>query len=96
MRFVAVDTGTEVTVRATISAGASDKGGRAWVRVVPKWFPAWCARRDTAPRPQPELARLALGVYYDKPAAAARWLASIFGFESDGAVAGRTGPAHRR
>lgn len=82
VRFLAAGAGTEVTVRATIPAGASDEGGTAWVRVAPKWFPAWCARRDTAPRPQPELARLALGVYYDKPAAAARWLASVFGFES--------------
>lgn len=82
VRFVAADAGTEVTVLATIPAGASDKGGTAWLRVVPKWFPAWCARRDTAPRPQPELARLALGVYYARPAAAARWLASVFGFES--------------
>jgi hypothetical protein len=60
----------------------ADRGGTAWVRVTPKWFAAWCARRDTAPRPQPELARLAVGVYYVKPAAAARWLASVFGFES--------------
>lgn len=82
VRFVAADAGTEVKVRATIPADGSDKGGTAWVRVVPKWFPAWCATRRTAPRPQPELARLALGVYYDKPAAAARWLASVFGFES--------------
>jgi uncharacterized glyoxalase superfamily protein PhnB len=50
--------------------------------VTPKWFGPWCARRESAPRPQRELARLAVGVYYEKPAAAARWLASAFGFES--------------
>jgi uncharacterized glyoxalase superfamily protein PhnB len=82
VRFVPIATGTEVTVRATIPAGGADRGGTAWVRVVPKWFGPWCARRDTAPRPQPELARLALGVYYAKPASAARWLASAFGFTS--------------
>jgi uncharacterized glyoxalase superfamily protein PhnB len=82
VRFVPAGAGTDVTVEATIPAGGADRGGTAWVRVVPKWFPAWCARRDTAPRPQPELARLALGVYYAKPALAARWLASVFGFES--------------
>ena len=75
-------TGTEVTVRATIPIGGEDRGGTAWIRVIPPWFPAWCARRDTAPRPQPELGRLAVGLYYNRPAAAARWLASVFGLES--------------
>jgi uncharacterized glyoxalase superfamily protein PhnB len=82
VRFVPAVAGTQVTVEATIPDGGADRGGTAWVRVVPKWFGAWCARRDTAPRPQRELARLAVGVYYAKPATAARWLASVFGFES--------------
>jgi uncharacterized glyoxalase superfamily protein PhnB len=82
VRFAAAAAGTDVTVTATIPAGGADRGGTAWVRVVPRWFPAWCARRDTALRPQPELARLAVGVYYAKPAAAARWLAEAFGFAS--------------
>lgn len=82
VRFVPTATGTDVTVEATLPAGGQDRGGTAWVRVVPKWFGPWCARRDTAPRPQRELARLAAGLYYAKPAAAARWLASVFGLES--------------
>jgi len=82
VRFVPAAAGTQVTVEATIPDGGADRGGSAWIRVVPKWFGAWCARRDTAPRPQRELARLAVGVYYAKPATAARWLASVFGFES--------------
>ncbi|HEY2427391.1 MAG TPA: VOC family protein [Acidimicrobiales bacterium] len=82
VRFEAAAGGTEVTVEATIPDGGADKGGTAWVRVVPKWFGAWCARRQSAPRPQPELARLAVAVYYAKPATAARWLASVFGLES--------------
>jgi uncharacterized glyoxalase superfamily protein PhnB len=73
---------TAVTVEATIPPQGVDRGGTAWVRVVPKWFGRWCRRRLTAPRPQPELARLAVGVCYEKPAAAARWLADAFGFES--------------
>jgi uncharacterized glyoxalase superfamily protein PhnB len=71
-----------VTVTATIPDGGADRGGTAWVRVVPKWFGPWCARRGAVPGPQPELARLAVGVYYAKPATAARWLAAAFGFGS--------------
>ncbi|MGE5292211.1 MAG: VOC family protein [Micromonosporaceae bacterium] len=82
VRFVPTAAGTDVTVEATISEGGSDRGGTSWVRVVPKWFPAWCARRDAAPRPQPALGRLGVGLYYERPAAAARWLASAFGLES--------------
>lgn len=82
VRFVATGTGTEVTVEATIPDGGADRGGTAWTRTVPRWFPAWCGRRDTAPRPQPELGRLAVGVYYAQPAAAARWLAEAFGLAS--------------
>ncbi|HEU5417754.1 MAG TPA: VOC family protein [Streptosporangiaceae bacterium] len=74
--------GTEVTVVATIPDGGADRGGTAWVRVVPKWFPAWCQRRATAPRPQRELSRLAAGLYYARPAAAARFLSEVFGLAS--------------
>jgi len=82
VRFEATASGTDVTVEATIPDDGADRGGTAWVRVVPKWFGPWIARRDSAPGPQRELARLAVGVYYEKPATAARWLASAFGFES--------------
>jgi uncharacterized glyoxalase superfamily protein PhnB len=74
--------GTDVTVVATLGEGGSDRGGSSWVRVVPGWFGPWCLRRDFAARPQPELARLAVGLYYEKPAVAAKWLASVFGLES--------------
>ena len=66
VRFVPGATGTDVTVEATIPSAGADRGGTAWVRVVPKWFGPWCARRDTAARLQRELARLAVGVYYAK------------------------------
>jgi uncharacterized glyoxalase superfamily protein PhnB len=82
VRFVQIASGTDVRVTATIPAGGRDEGGTAWVRVVDKWFGNWCAHRDTAPSEQRELARLAIGVFYAKPAAAARWLATTFGFES--------------
>ena len=80
--FEPTATGTTVRVVARIPEGGQDRGGTAWTRVVPKWFGAWCARRDGAPREVRDLARLALGVSYVRPAAAARWLAEVFGFES--------------
>ena len=74
--------GCLVRVQASIPAGGQDRGGTSWVRVTPKWFGPWCARRDQAPREVRDLARLALGVCYARPAAAARWLAGAFGFTS--------------
>ena len=74
--------GCLVRVQASIPAGGQDRGGTSWVRVTPKWFGPWCARRDGAPREVRDLARLALGVSYARPAAAARWLAGAFGFTS--------------
>jgi uncharacterized glyoxalase superfamily protein PhnB len=74
--------GTLVRVVAWIPAGGRDRGGTAWMRVVPKWFGPWCARRDHAPHEVQDLARLGLGISYAKPAAVARWLAATFGFES--------------
>jgi uncharacterized glyoxalase superfamily protein PhnB len=74
--------GTIVRVIARIRSGGVDRGGTTWVRVVPKWFGLWCERRDTEPHVVRDLARLALGVSYVKPAAAARWLHTVFGFQS--------------
>jgi uncharacterized glyoxalase superfamily protein PhnB len=73
------DRGTLVVVTATIPDGGFDRGGTAYVRVIPPWFGAWCARRDVAPRAATETARLAVAVSYPKPATAARWLADAFG-----------------
>jgi uncharacterized glyoxalase superfamily protein PhnB len=74
--------GTIVRLEATVAEGGEDRGGSSFVHVTPPWFGAWMARRDTAPREPRELARLALTLRYTRPAAAARWLASTFGFES--------------
>lgn len=82
VRFEATATGTRVRVAAHVRAGGQDRGGTAWVRVVPPWFGAWCGRRDTAPRRPRELARLAVAISYARPATAARWLAAAFGFQS--------------
>ena len=80
--FAPAGDGCLVRVEASVPARGQDQGGTAWVRVTPKWFGPWCARRDSAPHQVRDLARLALGVSYARPAAAARWLASAFGFTS--------------
>jgi uncharacterized glyoxalase superfamily protein PhnB len=72
---------TTVRVVARIPVYGEDRGGTAWTRVVPKWFGAWCQRRNDTPRQVQDIARLALAVNYAKPATAARWLAEVFGFE---------------
>ena len=84
VQFVPIEGGTRVTVEHVVPAGGQDKGGTAWSRVVPQWFGVWCARRDRVPHVQIDIARLSLGIYYARPAAAARWLAEVFGFESVG------------
>ncbi len=81
VRFEPTAAGTLVRVLAGLPPGGADQGGTAWVRVVPAWFGGWCARRDAAPREARDLARLAVAVYYSRPAAAAHWLADAFGFE---------------
>jgi uncharacterized glyoxalase superfamily protein PhnB len=80
VRFAGVSDGTRVTVEHRIAADGVDRGGTAWSRVVPNWFGAWCARRDQVPHELVDIARMSLGVYYARPAAAARWLADVFGF----------------
>lgn len=81
VRFEPTDAGTRVVVEHRIPAGGEDRGGTSWSRVVPTWYGAWVARRDKARHQQIDIARLALGVYYERPAAAARFLANAFGFE---------------
>ena len=82
VRFEATALGTTVQLRATVAEGGDDRGGSAFVSVAPAWFGAWVERRGTAPRQPRELGRLALTLHYARPAAAARWLAETFGFES--------------
>jgi uncharacterized glyoxalase superfamily protein PhnB len=79
-------TGTIVRLEATVSEGGEDRGGSSFVSVTPAWFGAWMGRRDTAPREAHDLARLALTLHYARPAATARWLADVFGFESPNAL----------
>jgi uncharacterized glyoxalase superfamily protein PhnB len=82
VRFEPTAAGTRVRLEATVAEGGEDRGGSSFVAVTPAWFGAWMRRRDSAPREPRDLARLALTLRYQRPAAAARWLADTFGFES--------------
>jgi uncharacterized glyoxalase superfamily protein PhnB len=82
VRFEPTAAGTLVSLEATVAEGGEDRGGSSFVAVTPAWFGAWMRRRDSAPRHARELARLALTLHYERPAAAARWLADTFGFEA--------------
>jgi uncharacterized glyoxalase superfamily protein PhnB len=84
VRFDPVGRRTRVTVEATTPAGGQDRGGSSFVRVTPTWFGAWCAQRDRVRHELRDTARLALGVYYDAPGPAARWLHETFGFQPAG------------
>ena len=75
-------TGTIVRLEATVSEGGEDRGGSSFVAVTPAWFGAWMGKRDSAPPEAHDLARVALTLHYARPAAATRWLAEAFGFES--------------
>jgi hypothetical protein len=85
VRFDPTATGTIVRLQATVSEGGEDRGGSSFVAVTPPWFGAWMSRRDTALRESHDLARVGLTLHYARPAAATRWLADAFGFESPNA-----------
>jgi uncharacterized glyoxalase superfamily protein PhnB len=74
--------GTLVRLEASVAEGGEDRGGSSFVAVTPPWFGSWMSRRDSAPRERHDLARVALTLHYARPAAAARWLVDVFGFES--------------
>jgi uncharacterized glyoxalase superfamily protein PhnB len=82
VRFEPTAAGTIVRLEATVSEGGEDRGGSSFVSVTPPWFGAWMERRERAPHQRHDLARFALTLHYARPAAAARWLADTFGFES--------------
>jgi Activator of Hsp90 ATPase homolog 1-like protein len=82
IRFEPSPAGTVVRMEATVAEGGEDRGGSAFVSVTPAWFGAWMRKREIAPRRVHDRARFGLTVRYARPAAAARWLADAFGFES--------------
>jgi uncharacterized glyoxalase superfamily protein PhnB len=86
VRFEPIAAGTLVRLEATVAEGGEDRGGSSFVAVAPSWYGAWMRRRDSAPREPRELARLGLTLGYERPAAAARWLVDVFGFEAPSAL----------
>lgn len=82
VRFDPSPTGTIVRLEATVAEGGEDRGGSSFVAVTPPWFGAWMRRRDSERRELRDLARFGLTLHYARPAAAASWLAEVFGFES--------------
>ncbi len=82
VRFDETAGGTIVRLEATVSPGGEDRGGSSFVSVTPAWFGAWMDTRNETPHEAHDLARVALTLHYVRPAAAARWLAEAFGFES--------------
>jgi uncharacterized glyoxalase superfamily protein PhnB len=70
--------GTRVTVEQYLVPGGDPRTvGFGWVNML-RTYVAWLNRRDQAPRRPREVGRLALFLYYDDPAAAARWLRRVF------------------
>jgi uncharacterized glyoxalase superfamily protein PhnB len=76
VRFDATEEGTRVRVTQTLLPG----GERAlyfWPNVV-RWLVPWCEERDRADAGPREIARLSIGLHYEDPAGAARWLSRVF------------------
>ena len=76
VRFDAVEAGTRVLVTQTLLPDG-EQAFYFWPNVV-RWLVPWCERRDSARRGPREIARLSIGLYYEDPAAAARWLERAF------------------
>lgn len=79
VRFEPFDGGTRVTVEQSLVQGGKT-AFYFWPNVI-HWLSAWVARREAQPTPR-ELDRLSVALYYEDPAAAARWLHTVFGLDS--------------
>jgi len=81
VRFEADEGGTRVRVEHSVLPGGEvDTAALFWPNVL-HWLVSWCRVRHTGPPPR-RLERLAVGLYYQDPPAAARWLADVFGLRS--------------
>jgi len=75
VRFDAVEDGTRVSVTQTLVPDG-EKAFYFWPTVL-QWLALW-SEADGARPAGGEIARLSIGLYYDDPAGAARWLARAF------------------
>lgn len=80
VRFDLIDGGTRVSVEQALVPGG-EKAFYFWPNVIP-WLAVWATRRDATPTQPRELDRLSIALYYEDPAAAARWLHTVFGLDS--------------
>jgi len=80
VRFDPTGAGTRVTVRQYLLEGG-ERAFLFWPRII-KMFVPWCAERDRASRGPREMSRLHVGLYYEDPHEAARWLHRVFGLDS--------------
>ncbi len=76
VRFDEVEDGTRVRVTQTLLPGG-ERAFYFWPNVL-RWLVPWCDERDGARSTPREIARLSIALYYEDPAAAARWLARAF------------------
>ncbi|GAA0954771.1 hypothetical protein GCM10009554_61060 [Kribbella koreensis] len=79
IRFEPSNGGTRVSVEQSLVQGG-DKAFYFWPNVIP-WFADRIASAAATQGPA-ELDRLGIALYYEDPAAAADWLARVFGLES--------------
>ncbi|WP_433166567.1 VOC family protein [Kribbella sp. CA-247076] len=77
--FEELDGGTRVTVVQSLVPGG-EKAFYFWPNIL-HWVPQWIDRRSVPDTPR-ELDRLSIALYYEDPAAAARWLHTVFGLDS--------------
>lgn len=76
--FDEIPTGTRVSVEHSVLPGADVRPGALFFVNVLHWLVPWC--RDHNPqRPDRQLARTAVGLYYRDPMTAAHWLVDAFG-----------------
>ena len=75
VRFDEAEGGTRVQVTQTLLPGG-ERAFYFWRNTLP-WFGSWSERR----RPT-EIAPLSIGLYYEKPVEAARWLERVFQLRS--------------
>ena len=76
VRFEPVEGGTRVHVTQTLVPGG-ERALMFWPNVL-RWLVPWCNERDGGRRTPKEIARVSFALYYEDPAAAARWLARVF------------------
>ncbi|WP_117208827.1 VOC family protein [Allorhizocola rhizosphaerae] len=81
IQFEATGSGTRVSVEHYLLPGADEtRAALFWPNVI-RWLVPWCENHDPS-RPPHRLARVSVGLHYEDPPAAARWLARAFGFGS--------------